>query len=109
MALNRSTVKCIVTPLHPPAKGLGKRKDKAVQASDVKVFQILIFSLWTRGLVFACCDKACSFHREGVSNLVLQKMRVQMRVWKWLWGNVSFSHSLFTGAKQILLLVLDVP
>lgn len=51
MALNHSTVKCIVTPLHPPAKGLGMRKDRALQASDVKVFQILVFSLWTRGLL----------------------------------------------------------
>lgn len=51
MALNRSTVKCIVTPHHPPAKGLGRRKDKAVQASDVKVFWILVFCLWTRGLL----------------------------------------------------------
>jgi len=51
MALNHSTVNYIITPLHPPAKGLEKKKDKAEQAADVKILQILVLSLWTRGVL----------------------------------------------------------
>lgn len=114
MALNRSTVKCIVTPFHPPAKGLGKRKDKAVQASDVKVFQILLFSLWTRGLLcLLVLTKRAGFTGGCLKSGFVQNGAtdegLEVAVGEVSLSAIACSLQAFTSSKQILLLVLDVP
>lgn len=109
MALNCSTVKCIVSSLHPPAKGLEKRKDKAVQVADVKIFPILVFSLWTRGLLHVLIlPKHVAFTGGFLKSVFLHKIRAWTRAWKWPWGNISSGCSPSSGVKQILLLGLQV-
>lgn len=75
-----------------------------MQATDVKIFPILVFSFWTRGQK----EKHVVFTGGFLKSVYLHKIGAWTRAWKWLWRNVSSGHSPSSGVKQILLLVLYV-